>query len=115
MKHIADTKTRRQRRIRAKVRGTKEAPRLSVFRSNKFMYAQLIDDVSAKTLIGVTEKHLPDGQGTKAETAKKLGIFLAQKAKEQKITKAVFDKGSYAYHGRVKNFADGAREGGLIF
>lgn len=111
-------KLRRKIRTRSKVQGTKEMPRLSVHRSNKFMYAQLIDDAQKITIIGVSEKHLDskeEKKATKTEKAKKLGILLAKKAGEKKVQKAVFDKGSFRYHGRVKAFAEGAREGGLVF
>lgn len=98
-----------------KVRGTAEKPRLSVFRSNDAIYAQIIDDTIGKTIIGVSEKLLGSTKGTKTENAKALGATLAQKAGEKKITSVVFDKGSYKYHGRVKALAEGAREGGLEF
>jgi large subunit ribosomal protein L18 len=109
-------KLRRQTRIRKKLHGTHEMPRLTVFRSNKYMYAQLIDDTVHKTLFGVSEKQLsaPEKQ-TKSERARLLGQELAKRAEKKKITKIVFDKGRYAYHGRIKALADGAREGGLQF
>lgn len=106
---------KRQTRIRAKITGTAQSPRLSVHRTNAHVYAQLIDDNKAATLIGVSEKELGKVTGTKTERAKALGILLAQKAKERKINKVVFDKGAFRYHGRVKAFAEGAREGGLEF
>lgn len=110
------SKQRREKRVRQKVQGTKERPRLSVFRSNASMYAQLIDDQQGKTLIGVSERMLKEEEKKgKGERAKAIGILLAKKAAEKKITKAVFDRGSYAYHGRVKALAEGAREGGLKF
>jgi large subunit ribosomal protein L18 len=110
-------KTRRQIRIRAKVQGTSDKPRLSIFRSNKFIYAQIIDDVAGKTILGVSEQAVVDSKSklSKIENAKKLGESIAKQAKEKKIVKVVFDKGSYAYHGRVKAVAEGAREGGLQF
>lgn len=103
--------TKRKIRTRAKVQGTKERPRLSIFRSNKFVYAQLIDDVSSKTIFGVSEKNVE----AKDEKAKELGKLVAKKAAEKKIKKVIFDRGSYAYHGKVKAIAEGAREGGLEF
>lgn len=106
-------KKQRQSRIRAKVRSISELPRLSVFRSNTHIYAQIIDDAAHKTLLGLSEKK--ETKGTKTERAKILGQELAKIAKDKKITKVVFDKGSYAYHGRVKALAEGAREGGLEF
>lgn len=108
-------RARRQKRIRSTVRGTKDKPRLSVFRSNDHMYAQIIDDTMGKTLVGVSEKTLGKQTGNKTEKAKALGIALANEAAGKKITSVVFDKGSYRYHGRVKALAEGAREGGLIF
>lgn len=105
----------RKKRIRAKIKGTEKRPRLSVFRSNSTIYAQLIDDVGGRTLLSITEKHLEEKPTTKSKRAKQVGFLLAQKAKEKKINSIVFDKGSYAYHGRVKELAEGAREGGLQF
>jgi large subunit ribosomal protein L18 len=101
-------------RVRNKISGTPECPRMSVFRSNKQIYVQLIDDISAKTLaaassLGMTEK-LP-----KKEQASKVGSLIAQKAKEAGITTVVFDRNGYLYHGRVKEVADAARNGGLKF
>jgi large subunit ribosomal protein L18 len=106
---------RRRRRVRAKVRGTAERPRLSVFRSNRGIGAQLIDDVAGHTLAAVnwTEGDLK-GLGT-MEQAKKAGELLAERAKAAGVEIAVFDRGGYRYHGRVKALADGAREGGLTF
>ena len=95
---------RRHKRIRATVSGTAEKPRLSVFRSNKFIYAQLIDDVAGHTFAQAS-----------AADAKAVGTELAQKAKAVKITKVVFDRGGYLYTGKIKAVADAAREGGLIF
>lgn len=109
-------KLRRQIRIRKKIKGTKDRPRLSVFKSNRFIYAQLINDEEGKTIIGMSEKHLSEKTKLKKkEMAKALGVILAKKAMEKKIKKAVFDKGSYRYQGRVSALADGAREGGLEF
>ncbi len=109
-------KIRRKIRTRAKVQGTSERPRLSVFRSNRDIYAQLIDDENGKTLVGLSEKHLTSkAKLKKQDAAKELGLLIANKAKEKKVKKVVFDRGSYAYHGRVKAFAEGAREGGLEF
>ncbi|MEK9176579.1 MAG: 50S ribosomal protein L18 [Patescibacteria group bacterium] len=108
------TKTRRQLRTRSKLKGITKRPRLSVFRSNKYIFAQLIDDVKNETIVGVSEKSLKV-TGTKTDKAKALGLLLASKAKAKKVTKIVFDRGSYAYHGRVKSIAEGLREGGLEF
>jgi large subunit ribosomal protein L18 len=104
---------RRRRRVRAKVRGTAERPRLSVFRSNKGLFAQLIDDDAGRTLVAVNWTE-PDLKSLKAtDQATKAGELLAGRAKEAGIESAVFDRGGYQYHGRVKAFAEGAREGGL--
>lgn len=106
---------RRQKRTRAKVVGTQTMPRLSIHRTNKYMYAQLINDETHKTILGISEKHLETQNAGKSEKAKSLGSLIAVLAKEKKITKVVFDRGAYAYHGRVKAVAEGAREGGLVF
>jgi large subunit ribosomal protein L18 len=110
-----DKRLRRRRRVRAKVRGTAERPRLSVFRSNRGVTAQLIDDVAGATLVAVnwTEQDLKnlDRKGQ----AKRVGELLAQRAKDAGIENCIFDRGGYQYHGRVKALADGAREGGLTF
>jgi len=106
------SKEMRHRRVRAKVHGTKDKPRLSVFRSNKHIFLQLIDDKSGKTLVSESDLKLKK-KATKTEIAKEVGKLLAEAAKEKKIKKAVFDKGGYKYHGRVKAAAEGAREGGL--
>jgi len=111
---MKQTAIKRQKRVRSKIRASKDRPRLCVFRSNKFIYAQIIDDEKGKTLIGVSEKELT-GKGAKSENAKKLGEMLAKKAIAKKIKTVVFDRGSYSYHGRVKALAEGAREGGLVF
>ena len=108
---------RRKKRTRGKIIGTADKPRMSVYRSNAAIYVQVIDDISEKTIFGVSQKHLL-GKGDKlpkSELAKQLGLLAAQKAREKKITTVVFDRGSYAFHGRVKAVAQGAREGGLQF
>ena len=104
---------KRQKRIRARVSGTSTTPRLRVFRSNKFIYAQLIDDETSKTIAGTSDIKI--AKGNKTDRAKLVGIEIGKKAMEKKISKAVFDRAGYKYHGRVKALADGAREGGLIF
>ena len=106
---------RRRRRVRAKVRGTAERPRLSVFRSNRGIGAQLIDDVAGHTLAAVnwTEGELKELKSM--DQAKKAGQLLAERGKAAGIVSVVFDRGGYRYHGRVKALADGAREGGLSF
>ncbi len=107
---------RRHRRIRGKVAGTAERPRLAVFRSNKGIFAQLVDDQSGRTIAGASwlgvEKPF---KGTKTEQAAEVGKALAEVAKKAGIESVVFDRGGYLYHGRVKALADGAREGGLKF
>ena len=106
---------RRRRRVRAKVRGTAERPRLSVFRSNRGVSAQLIDDVAAVTLVAVNWVE-PDLKGLgRMDQAKRAGELLAQRAKDAGIETCIFDRGGYKYHGRVQALADGAREGGLAF
>ncbi len=106
---------RRRRRVRAKVSGTAERPRISVFRSNRGIFAQLIDDDSGRTVASVnwTEEELR-GLG-RMEQATRAGALLADRAKAAGVDTAVFDRGGYKYHGRVKALADGAREGGLAF
>ena len=114
MKNIR--KLKRQTRTRKKLGITNDRPRLTVFRSNRYIYAQIIDDKKGKTIIGVSEKQLEvNKKDQKINSAKALGNLIAKKAIDLKIKEVVFDKGSYAYHGRVKSLADGAREGGLIF
>ena len=107
-------KTRRQIRTRHAINRGEKRPRLSVFRSNKYIFAQLIDDEKNRTILGMSEKALKT-KGTKTERAKALGLLVASKAKAKKISKIVFDRGSYSYHGRVKSIAEGLREGGLEF
>ncbi|MBU3925900.1 50S ribosomal protein L18 [Patescibacteria group bacterium] len=108
----------RQKRVKAKISGTKERPRLSVFRSNKYIYVQLVNDQTGKKIVHVNEKELnplANGKSTKIERSYQLGELLAKKALDNKIKKVVFDRGGYKYHGRVKALADGARKGGLQF
>ncbi|HEV3144231.1 MAG TPA: 50S ribosomal protein L18 [Gemmataceae bacterium] len=118
-KRIQERRERRKFRVRNKVRGTSERPRLSVFRSSKHIYAQLIDDLSGQTLAAASScgkdvaKEVPYGGNVKA--AKAVGKKLADAAKAKGISKAAFDRGSYRYHGRVKALADAARESGLQF
>ena len=103
----------RHARIRMKISGTAAIPRLCVYRSLKSIYAQLIDDESGKVLVSTND--IKDKKGTKSDSAKNVGMELAKKAKEAKITTCVFDRNGYLYHGRVKALAEGAREGGLKF
>ena len=107
---------KRHKRVRGKVSGTPECPRLNVFRSEKHIYAQVIDDVNGVTLCAASsvEKDF-EGLGSNKEAAKKVGNKIAERAKAKGIEKVVFDRGGYIYHGRVKALAEGAREGGLKF
>jgi len=102
----------RRRRVRAKIFGTAKRPRLSVFRSNKAIYAQVIDDVKGKTLVSARLAEIKKTKNN-AEGAKELGKLIAKRCQEAKISEAVFDRGGYKYHGKVKALAEGAREGGL--
>jgi large subunit ribosomal protein L18 len=106
---------RRRRRVRAKIRGTQERPRLSVFRSNRGVFAQLIDDERGHTVASVSWIEPELRELTPGEQAKKAGELLASRAKEAGVATCVFDRGGYRYHGRVRALADGAREGGLVF
>lgn len=116
MNTSSEKKVKRARRIRHKILGTSIRPRLSVYRSNRSVSAQLIDDVNGKTLFTVTEKQLDTKEKqTKTVLSRSLGVQLAKIAQEKKIKEVIFDKGRYAYHGRVKAIAEGAREGGLTF
>jgi large subunit ribosomal protein L18 len=111
-----EARLRRHRRVRGKVAGTAERPRLAVFRSNKGIYAQLVDDDAGKTLVSATWMQLPKSfKGTKTEQATAVGKLVAEKAKKAGLEAVVFDRGGYLYHGRVKALADAAREGGLNF
>ncbi|HQQ94407.1 MAG TPA: 50S ribosomal protein L18 [Bacteroidia bacterium] len=118
---MAFSKTDRRQRIKLKVRkniqGSVQAPRLSVFRSNSEIYAQLIDDKGGKTLISVgsVDKAIKSAKVNKSEKAKLVGKTLAEKAVASGITAVVFDRNGFLYHGRVKSLAEGAREGGLKF
>ncbi|MBE6827042.1 MAG: 50S ribosomal protein L18 [Ruminococcaceae bacterium] len=107
---------KRHARVRSKVKGTSECPRLDVFRSLQNIYAQLIDDTTGTTLVSAssTEKDFKDYGGNK-DAARKVGAKLAERALEKNIKDVVFDRGGYVYHGRVQELAEGAREGGLNF
>jgi large subunit ribosomal protein L18 len=115
IKHNLTKKQSRTRRVRARVKGTVERPRLHVYRSNKYLYAQIIDDVKGTTLAAATETKLTKAKGTKTQRAKILGEFIAKKATAKKIAKVIFDRGPNRYHGRIKAFAQAARENGLNF
>ena len=107
---------RRHKRVRGKISGTQDRPRLNVFRSDKHIYAQVIDDVNGNTLCAASslEKDF-GGSGGNKEAAKKVGKLVAERAKAKGIETVVFDRGGYIYHGRVKELAEAAREGGLTF
>lgn len=104
-----------RRSIRTKISGTSARPRLSVFRSNKNIYAQLIDDLTGQTLVAISSAKVEVGATNKTQVSTEAGKELAKKALEKGITEVVFDRSGYLYHGRVKSLADGAREGGLKF
>lgn len=123
---------KRKRRVRAKVYGTSKRPRLVVFRSNRHIYAQLIDDEKARTLVSASDLEIKEKEekidvdskafgnsktrgGSKVEISRKVGELLAKKALRKKIKKVVFDRGGFRYHGRVRALAEGARKAGLIF
>ena len=105
---------KRRLKIRSIIKGMQSRPRLAVFRSNRYIYAQIINDDKAKTLIAASEKEL-EKRGNKKDNAYVLGKLLAKKAAGLKIKEVVFDRGGYSYHGRVDALAKGAREGGLVF
>jgi large subunit ribosomal protein L18 len=105
---------KRRRRVRAKVAGTAERPRMSVFRSNRGVSAQLVDDRAGRTLTAVTWTEEPLRDLGRTEQASQAGRLLAERARAAGIERAVFDRGGYQYHGRVRAFAEGAREGGLV-
>jgi large subunit ribosomal protein L18 len=114
-----DRRDRRHRRVRAKVTGTSQRPRLVVYRSLNHVEGQVVDDVDGRTLVGLStlnsELRARKAELTKTEQSREAGKALAEKARELGITAVVFDRGGYLYHGRVKAFAEGAREGGLEF
>ena len=119
MVNKADTnkaRLNRHKRVRGKISGTAECPRLNVFRSTKNLYAQIIDDVKGVTLVAASslDKEF-NGNGGNKEAARKVGEMIAKRAAEKGISQVVFDRGGYIFHGRVKELAEGAREGGLKF
>ena len=109
-----EKRLRIKRRVRGKISGSAELPRLSVYKSNKEIYAQLIDDKEGKTLASASSRAL-NAKGTKVEVSAEVGKAIAEKAKAAGIENVVFDRNGFVYHGRVKALADGAREGGLKF
>jgi large subunit ribosomal protein L18 len=113
---VRKARERRHRRVRGKLFGTAERPRLVVFRSNRGIEAQLVDDLEGKTLAAASWLQLKKGfKGSKTEQAAEVGKLLAQNAKQANVETVVFDRGGYLYHGRVKALAEAAREGGLKF
>ena len=112
---VRQARERRHYRLRCRITGTAERPRLVVFRSNRGIEAQLVDDLEGRTLVSANHLHKKSWKGTKTDQAREVGKFLAQRAKKAGIDTVVFDRGGYLYHGRVKALADGAREGGLRF
>ncbi len=111
---VREARLRRHRRVRGKVRGSAERPRLAVYRSNRGIFAQLVDDDSGKTIVSASWTTV-ESKGDKSEQAAEVGKALAKAAKAAGVETCVFDRGGYLYHGRVKALADGAREGGLQF
>ena len=110
-----EARQRRHRRVRSKISGTAERPRLVVYRSNRGISAQLVDDAAGRTLAGASWTALGGSWGSKTEQAREVGTALAAAARKAGIERCVFDRGGYLYHGRVKALAEGAREGGLQF
>jgi large subunit ribosomal protein L18 len=111
-----EARGRVRERIRHKVAGTSERPRLAVFKSQKYIYAQVIDDAAGKTLASASSKDKDSGaKGANAAAAKAVGVLIAKRAKDKGIKRVVFDRGGYLYHGNVKALADAARENGLEF
>jgi len=112
---VREGRLRRHRRVRGRVQGTESRPRLVVHRSNRGIVAQLVDDLSGKTLASASHLALKSFKGNKSEQAAEVGKLLAKNAKQAGVDACVFDRAGYLYHGRVKSLADGAREGGLTF
>ncbi len=112
---VSKSRLRIKKGIRNKISGTSERPRISVFKSNTRMYAQIIDDEKGHTVVSVSSSELGASKNTNVELSKEVGKKLAEKAVAAGITQVVFDRNGYIYHGRVKALADGAREGGLKF
>jgi large subunit ribosomal protein L18 len=113
--HMLTPRQKRHNRVRARVIGTSERPRLNVFRSLNHIYAQVIDDVRGHTMVAASTLDQDVAEAPKIEQAKAVGKLVAERARAAGINKVVFDRGGYLYHGRIKSLADGAREGGLDF
>ena len=115
-RHRVEARDRIRERIRSKVKGTSERPRLAVFRSLKSIYAQVIDDSTGQTIVSASSLDKDAGtKGSNAAAAKAVGALIAKKAKDKGVTRVVFDRGGYLYHGNIKALADAARENGLEF
>jgi len=115
MNNKENKRKRRHARVRAKIKGTSKKPRLSVFRSNAYIYAELIDDDKGRTIASSSSFLMKEDKGTLKEKAYEVGKRIAKDAKQKKISKVVFDRGGFMYHGSVEALATGAREGGLSF
>jgi large subunit ribosomal protein L18 len=115
MKKSIEKRQNRQKRVRLKLKDNLDRPRLHVYRSNRHLYAQIIDDSVGKTVTAVSDSEIKTTKLTKTQIAQQLGALIAQKASAKKIVKVKFDRGSYQYHGRVKALAEAARKGGLEF
>src|SRR4051794_28368352 len=115
-KHRVEARTRIRERIRRKIKGTEERPRLAVFKSLKHIYVQVIDDASGRTLVSASTRDKDSGtKGSNTAAAKAVGALIAKKAKDKGVKRVVFDRGGYLYHGNIKALADAARENGLEF
>jgi large subunit ribosomal protein L18 len=114
-KTVNQARAKRRKRIRGKISGTGERPRVSVFRSNKAIYVQLIDDSASVTLAAARSAEVEAAGLDKSGVARKVGLLLAERARAKSVEQVVFDRSGYLYHGRVKALAEGAREGGLVF
>jgi large subunit ribosomal protein L18 len=114
MKKLSNLK-KRHYRVRSKVSGSTARPRLSIYRSNKHIFAQIIDDEKNISLVGVSSQHIKDKKLSKTAISEEIGKKLAEKALEKGVKEVVFDRGGYKYHGRIKTFADSARNSGLVF
>jgi len=110
-----EARARRKKRIRGRIEGTPNRPRVAVFRSNKAIYAQIVDDLAGATVVAARSGEVDAAGLEKTAVAKMVGTLLAQRAKDKGIEQVVFDRSGYLYHGRVKALAEGAREGGLVF
>jgi large subunit ribosomal protein L18 len=111
--HISSRIARRKKRVSANIEGTQEKPRVAIFRSNKYIYAQAINDLKHETIVAANSLMLAKEEGKKSEISKQVGMKLAELLKDKKISTVVFDRSQYSYNGRVKALAEGLREGGI--